>query len=93
MKSALASLWYVSDLGTLALMGEFYDQLGSTLIKAEALRQTQLAMLQGNVKVDEGQVKLSNGENLALPGEFPSGTLALSHPYFWSSFTLIGNWN
>ena len=93
VKSALASLWYVSDLGTLALMGEFYDQLGDTLVKAEALRQTQVEMLQGNVKVDSRQVNLSNGENLPLPESFPNGTLTLSHPYFWSSFTLIGNWN
>ena len=93
VKSALASLWYVSDLGTLALMGEFYDQLGNTLVKAEALRQTQLEMLRGNVKVDNRQVRLSNGVGLPLPEDFPQGTLSLDHPYFWSSFTLIGNWN
>ena len=92
-KSALASLWQVSDLGTLALMGEFYDQLGDTLVKAEALRQTQLQMLEGTVMVNDGAVNLSNGENLALPSEFPGGSLSLDHPYFWSSFTLIGNWN
>jgi CHAT domain-containing protein len=93
VKSALASLWYVSDLGTLALMGEFYDQLGNTLVKAEALRQTQLEMLRGNVKVDNRQVRLSNGVGLPLPEDFPQGTLSLDHPYFWSSFTMIGNWN
>ncbi|MEO1670684.1 MAG: CHAT domain-containing protein, partial [Cyanobacteria bacterium J06631_2] len=93
VKSALASLWYVSDLGTLALMGEFYDQLGNTLVKAEALRQTQLEMLRGNVMVDDRQVKLSNGAGLDLAEDFPAGSLSLDHPYFWSSFTLIGNWN
>jgi CHAT domain-containing protein len=93
VKSALASLWAVSDLGTLALMGEFYDQLDTTLNKAEALRQTQLKMLNSNVKVDNKQVKLSSGVNLDLPADFPDGTLTLDHPYFWSSFTLIGNWN
>ncbi|MEL6501404.1 MAG: CHAT domain-containing protein, partial [Cyanobacteria bacterium J06623_1] len=93
VKSALASLWYVSDLGTLALMGEFYDQLGNTLVKAEALRQTQLEMLKGNVMVDDRQVKLSNGVGLDLAEDFPAGSLSLDHPYFWSSFTLIGNWN
>ena len=92
-KSALASLWYVSDLGTLALMGEFYDQLGDSLVKAEALRQTQLQMIQGKVKIDNRQVELSNGERLDLPKDFPAGTLSLSHPYYWSAFTLIGNWN
>ena len=93
VKSALASLWYVSDLGTLALMSEFYDQLSDTLLKAEALRQTQLQMLKGEVRIDRGTLKLSNGEALGLPGSFPQGDLSMSHPYFWSSFTLIGNWN
>ena len=93
VKSALASLWYISDLGTLALMSEFYNSLGDTLIKAEALRQTQLKMLQGEVKVNDRQVQLSNGQSLNLPAEFPQGSLELSHPYFWSAFTLIGNWN
>ena len=93
VKSALASLWYVSDLGTLALMGEFYNQLDSTLIKAEALQQTQLEMLHGKVNINDKRVDLSNGEKLALPKEFPEGNLSLAHPYFWSSFTLIGNWN
>ncbi|MBE9170140.1 CHAT domain-containing protein [Pleurocapsales cyanobacterium LEGE 06147] len=93
VKSALASLWYVSDLGTLALMSEFYDRLSTTLIKAEALRQAQLGMLKGNVLVDDGQIRLSNGESLPVPSEFPKGQLELSHPYFWSAFTLIGNWN
>ncbi len=93
VKSALASLWYVSDLGTLALMGEFYDRLDDTLIKAEALRQTQLRMLTGQVAVEDRKIKLSNGEYVALPTNFPQGSFAFSHPYFWSSFTLIGNWN
>ena len=93
VKSALASLWYVSDLGTLALMGEFYDRLDDTLIKAEALRQTQLRMLTGEVMVEDRHIKLSNGEHLSLPADFPRGNFRFSHPYFWSSFTLIGNWN
>jgi CHAT domain-containing protein len=93
VKSALASLWYVSDLGTLALMSEFYDRLDDTLIKAEALRQTQLEMLKGDVMVDNGKIKLSNGKYVPLPAQFPQGQLTLSDPYFWSAFTLIGNWN
>jgi CHAT domain-containing protein len=93
VKSALASLWYVSDLGTLALMSEFYDELSGSLIKAEALRQTQLKMLKGEVAVDNGKLKLSNGDSFNLPPELPKGNLNFSHPYFWSSFTLVGNWN
>ncbi|MEM9771252.1 MAG: CHAT domain-containing protein, partial [Cyanobacteria bacterium P01_D01_bin.73] len=54
VKTAIASLWYVSDRGTLGFMGEFYRQLRNAPIKAEALRQTQLAMMRGEVRVENG---------------------------------------
>jgi CHAT domain-containing protein len=47
VKSALASLWFVSDEGTMALMTKFYQELKQAPIKAEALRRTQVAMLKG----------------------------------------------
>lgn len=45
VKSVLGSLWYVSDQGTLALMTKFYDQLNTSSLRSESLRQAQLAML------------------------------------------------
>ncbi|MGB0563780.1 MAG: CHAT domain-containing protein [Spirulinaceae cyanobacterium] len=47
VKSAVASLWQVSDRGTLALMDGFYGYLADPQIpiKAEALRQAQLSLL------------------------------------------------
>jgi len=45
VKSVLASLWYISDEGTMVLMSEFYEQLLKEPTKAEALRQTQITML------------------------------------------------
>jgi filamentous hemagglutinin family protein len=57
VKSALASLWYVSDEGTLALMSEFYHQLKTAPIKAEALRQAQLAMIKGQVRIEDGVLR------------------------------------
>ena len=90
-KSALASLWYVSDEGTLALMTNFYEQLKSAPIKAEALRQAQIAMLKGQVKLEKGQLLLPSGA-ITLPPELEnSGDKPLSHPYYWSGFTLVGN--
>jgi CHAT domain-containing protein len=90
-KSALASLWYVSDEGTLALMSTFYEQLKSAPIKAEALRETQLAMLKGEVKIKNGQLVTPEG-TIPLPPELASlGDMALSHPYYWSGFMLVGN--
>jgi CHAT domain-containing protein len=93
VKSALASLWQVSDLGTLGLMSEFYQDLSNAPIKAEALRNAQLAMLKGRVRIDNGKLILSDGVTEALPSDLPQGNLVMSHPYFWSPFTLIGNWN
>ncbi|NJN91999.1 MAG: CHAT domain-containing protein, partial [Leptolyngbyaceae cyanobacterium RM2_2_4] len=90
-KSALASLWSVSDEGTLALMQEFYRQLRTTPIKAEALQQAQLAMLRGEVRIVNGQIQYPEGV-LPLPPELAeSNNVNLTHPYFWSGFTLIGS--
>jgi CHAT domain-containing protein len=92
-KSALASLWGVSDVGTLALMSEFYQQLGKqeTTIKAEALRQTQLAMLRGNVRIESGEVR-GTSMKVNLPSELKNRKdQNLSHPYYWAGFTIIGS--
>jgi CHAT domain-containing protein len=80
-RSALASLWAVSDVGTLTLMDGFYNQLPTAPIKAEALRQTQIAMIKGTLKPPSD-----------LQSNPPtSGNINISHPYYWSAFTLIGN--
>ncbi len=89
VKSTLASLWYVSDEGTLALMTQFYDQLKTAPIKAEALRQVQIDMLKGQTKLENGQLITSAG-TILLPSELPQSQ-DLTHPYYWASFTVVGN--
>jgi filamentous hemagglutinin family protein len=93
VQSVVASLWYVSDLGTAALMPEFYEILGSAPIKAEALRQAQVAMAQGQIRIVDGQIQGLTGIGaLPLPAGTPNpGDSDLSHPYYWSAFTLVGN--
>jgi CHAT domain-containing protein len=45
-KSAIASLWYISDEATAELMSTFYTKLSDpNLTKAESLRQAQLSLL------------------------------------------------
>ncbi|NJP21177.1 MAG: CHAT domain-containing protein [Hydrococcus sp. CRU_1_1] len=91
VKSVLASLWYVSDAGTLALMSEFYQQLKTIPFKADALRQTQLALLQGRVYLQQGELVNSRGE-IALPSVLANTKENnLSHPFYWASFSLIGS--
>jgi filamentous hemagglutinin family protein len=91
VKSALASLSFISDEGTMALMTEFYEQLQQAPIKAEALRRAQVAMLKGEVKLEDGQL-ITPSQTLPLPPELAKlGNQTLSHPKFWAAFTLIGN--
>jgi filamentous hemagglutinin family protein len=91
VKSAVASLWYISDQGTMALMTEFYQQLRTAPIKAEALRQAQIAMLKGQVRLENGQLRWSGGEEPLPPELAELGNRNLSHPYYWAAFTMIGS--
>ncbi|MFB8788482.1 MAG: CHAT domain-containing protein [Potamolinea sp.] len=92
VKSALGSLWYVSDEGTLGLMTQFYKELKKAPIKAEALRRAQLSMLKGEVRLKGGKLIANSSESISLPSSLAQlGDRDLSHPYYWSAFTLIGN--
>lgn len=97
VKSALASLWYVSDEGTLALMTEFYNQLKDSTIKAEALQQAQLALLRGDIRLESGELRGISGimatrGGVQLPPQLAGiEDTSLSHPYYWSGFMMIGS--
>jgi filamentous hemagglutinin family protein len=89
--SVLASLWYASDTGTLALMSEFYGRLGSSPLKAEALRQAQLALIRGQIAI-AGDRLTGNFGDTPLPVELENiGDRNFSHPYYWAGFSLIGS--
>ena len=90
-KSAIAALWQVSDLETAGLMAELYTHLGQVTYKAEALRQAQLAMLRGEVTIQNDTLIWSGGRE-PLPAAFAGRDFAdTQHPYYWSAFTLVGN--
>ena len=58
----LATLWSVQDEGTARLVEEFYRARGEErkTTKVEALRQAQLALLQGRVKADNPKIDLTH---------------------------------
>ncbi|HEY9838724.1 MAG TPA: CHAT domain-containing protein, partial [Vampirovibrionales bacterium] len=91
VKTAIASLWYVNDEATLGLMTELYHHLNLVPLKADALRQAQLAMLRGDVRIESNRLIHSQGA-ITLPPELSDvGDYSLSHPYYWSGFTAIGS--
>jgi len=93
VKSVLASLWKVEDVGTLGLMTQFYYQLNQEGVKtkAQALRQAQIAMLRGQVRLESGQL-VGIGTNVTLPPELKDRSdRTFSHPYYWSGFMLTGS--
>lgn len=95
-KSVLASLWAVADSSTRDLMVNFYRRLEQDNIsKADALRKAQLELLKGkNVAADDATRRSS--DIIKLEGDTPEfkaePKAPFSHPYYWSPFILIGNW-
>jgi CHAT domain-containing protein len=93
VKSALASFWYVDDGGTLALMTEFYQRLSQPDVttKAEALRRAQIAMLRGELRLEQGELRGPGLQgSIPLPPELQQNQ-DFSHPYYWAAFTMIGS--
>jgi filamentous hemagglutinin family protein len=92
VKTAVASLWYVNDTATTGLISQFYETLKTTSVRAEALRQTQIAMANGVIIPREDKlIGLSNKREIMLPIESQVNELNFKHPYFWAAFTMIGN--
>ncbi|WP_373481196.1 CHAT domain-containing protein [Geminocystis sp.] len=94
VKTAMGSVWQVSDTGTLALMTDFYSQLKQQTTKAEALRQTQLDMLTGKIyKTEDGSKIITPKSEVSLEGlpETSRQKEDFTHPFYWAPFTMIGN--
>jgi filamentous hemagglutinin family protein len=96
VKTVVASLWYVSDSATTGLMTKFYEQLNTAPIKADALRQAQIAMARGEVYIKDGYLHgvegldRAFGSAIVLPANLSSDQ-DFTHPYYWASFTMVGN--
>ncbi len=87
VKSAIASLWYVSDAGSVTLMSEFYDALSQNKTKISALRTAQLAMIRQEYEPPNPELaQLTRSAFRRNPEE-----VDFSHPYYWAAYNLIGN--
>lgn len=95
VKSVIGTLWYVSDLGTVALMNEFYEQLinhsEENLTKVQALTKAQNLLIQGKIYFKDNYL-ITPDNKIELPAEFGlENNLDLSHPFYWAGFTMISN--
>ena len=72
-------------------MTDFYERLKVAPIKSEALRQAQLAMIKGEVRLEEGVLRTPSTDVLLPPQLAVLRNQKLQHPYYWAAFTMIGN--
>lgn len=85
-RTTVASLWSVDDAATQQLMTHFYDNLWKKkLPKLEAMRQAQLAMLQGR-----GGSSTGRGLDLLEPEPGEMGSARIS-PRLWAAWVLSGD--
>ncbi|WP_190315911.1 tetratricopeptide repeat protein [Pseudanabaena sp. UWO310] len=87
-RASIATLWEISDGGTQALMGKFYERMKLTSSSSEALQQAQIDLIRSNGKsTDEKRA----GVRITWQGISPEVESQLNHPYYWAPFILIGN--
>ncbi|MEN9243294.1 MAG: CHAT domain-containing protein [Gloeomargarita sp. DG02_5_bins_242] len=91
-KRVIASLWYVQDDPTLALMGDFYHRLQNDThnIASQALQQAQINMLRGNIRLVNNQI-IAPGYTVTLPDTLRLSDTEYTHPYYWAGFNMVGN--
>ena len=106
--SVLATLWSVNACSTAEFVKRFYEnklkrnmnKLKRNMNKSEAIRQAQLALLDGSAKssaaceTSKGEARavdnLPTAKSYKLYKENPAKPFA--HPYYWSPFILYGSW-
>jgi CHAT domain-containing protein len=90
-KAVMASLWLVNDASTALMMQQFYHHLARGKTKAEALRQTQLSLLQGKLTAKDAPLRSDVDVSVEGRSASDSSPGSFSHPYYWAPFILIGN--
>ncbi|MEM9264155.1 MAG: CHAT domain-containing protein [Cyanobacteria bacterium P01_F01_bin.13] len=91
IKTSMGSLWDVSDVGTLALIAEFYGQLPKMPLHFNALQQAQISLIRGETQINNNVLHTSHGHT-TLPDHWNfQATAEFSHPFYWAGFTMVGN--
>jgi len=98
-KGVLATLWKVADQSTAILMQTLYRlRQENGLTKAEALREAQLALINGkhaHTPPNTVNTPIPNSAGAVsanAPAYTPDPDKPFAHPYYWAPFILMGNW-
>ena len=92
-RSAIGTLWYVDDVATSAYFVQMYRYLEQGIPKAEAMKMTRQAFVQGLVRVADDQVIGANGAPLLselTPSQQRRFKAGVSNPFYWSGIELMG---
>ncbi len=106
-RTAITSLWQVDDAYTQALMVRFYENLWNKKMgKLEALRDAQLAVLNGEIGPgssisrsqdveDDTEVssEQSSSRGVGAIVEVEEPDRKRTHPKYWGAWVLSGDWN
>jgi CHAT domain-containing protein len=98
-RSAIGTLWEVSDSATAAFFIQFYRYLRSGLEKDQALQATARAFRNGTVRLEgEGLVGprvTADGDAILVRVDSPEERTRLSnglrHPHYWAGMVLTGS--
>ncbi|MFY9224618.1 MAG: tetratricopeptide repeat protein [Blastocatellia bacterium] len=88
-ETQMTSLWEVNDDATKDLLVNYYKLLKSGESRSKALRQIQLSLLYKTpLKLQKTRSSLDRKKRL----DVENVNNDYSHPYFWASFVLSGEW-
>lgn len=92
-QTQVMSLWKVSDAGTRDLMTAYYTRLQQGEGRTEALRQVQLAMLQGRMLPAKSATSVKQNKlRETVETSEASAAEDYRHPYYWAAFIASGDW-
>lgn len=93
-RSVIATLWEISDGGTVAFMKTLYGaRQNPRMDKAGALQAAQMELLKGGAMNAPDRTDNARGSASAVGTEAKPAGKIFTHPFYWAPFVLMGDWH